>query len=48
METLFLNKWKIFTNRNFAMKTVYFAFKFVLNKNQSDWSMTSHSAQLHF
>ena len=40
-------KWKIFTitispvdNENI----VYLAFKFVLDKNQSGWSTTSHSA----
>ena len=40
-------KWKIFTIRNFAdlaMKTVYLVFKYVLNKNQSGWSTTFHSA----
>ena len=27
---------------------VYLAFKFVLNKNQSGWLTTSHSAELYF
>ena len=38
-------KLKIFTNCNFvdfAMKKVYLELKFVLNKNQSGWSTTSH------
>ena len=40
-----------FTNRNFAnfaTKTLYLAFKIILNENQSGWSRMFHSAQLHF
>ena len=40
-------KWKVFTNNNFvdfAMKTVNFALKSVLNKKQSGWSTTLQSA----
>ena len=33
---------------NFAMKTAYLILKFVLDKNQSGWSMTSHSVSFEF
>ena len=44
-------KWEIFTNRNFAnfaINTLYLAFKIILKENQSGWSTTFHSAQFHF
>ena len=41
---LFKSKWKIFTYCDFIDNIVYLKFKFVLNKNQSGWWTTSHSA----
>ena len=45
-------KWKIFYESQFHRfrheNIVYLAFKVLVNKHQSGWLTTSHSAQLHF
>ena len=40
VESLYESQFRQFCDEN----TVYLVFNFVLNKNQSDWSMASHSA----